>query len=207
MSNKIDWEKDSNKLEIPAKNSLLFSEITRSNLIDQKRQKELSGDLSENGTLCNTSVEIALFEDKEENIEKIDQGIYNLSLSQSDFPLVDIVSSFLKDEEKVPILRPNINITNTSTANNICTQGNDTSVSLSQLVDESENEVSPPVTSKRIKGYFCSDNVFNLNKRVLNEIEIQVLEKGLGFVPTPNLISEEDVRRDFREFNKKMRCK
>ena len=114
MSNKIDWEKDSNKLEIPAKNSLLFSEITRSNLIDQKRQKELSGDLSENGTLCNTSVEIALFEDKEENIEKIDQGIYNLSLSQSDFPLVDIVSSFLKDEEKVPILRPNINITNTS---------------------------------------------------------------------------------------------
>ena len=57
---------------------------------------------------------MALFEDKEENIEKIDQGIGNLSLSQSDSPLVDILSSLLKDEEKVPILRPNINITNTS---------------------------------------------------------------------------------------------
>ena len=33
----------------------LISEITRSNLIDQKRQKELSCDLIENGTLCNTS--------------------------------------------------------------------------------------------------------------------------------------------------------
>ena len=82
----------------------------------------------------------------------------------------------MKDEEKVPILTPNIKISNTSTANNICTQGNHTSVSLSQLVDERGNEVSPPVTSKRIKGCFCSDNVFNLSKKVLNEIEIKVLE-------------------------------
>ena len=131
LSNKIDQEKDSNKLEIPTNDSLLFSEITRSNLIDQKRQKELSCDLTENGTLCNTSREMTLFEDKEENIEKNDQGIVNLSLSQSDSPLDDILSSLLKDEEKVPIWRPNIIITNTSTANNICTQGNDTSVSFS----------------------------------------------------------------------------
>ena len=68
-------------------------------------------------------------------------------------------------------------------------------------------EVSPPVTSKRIKGYFCSENVFNLSKKVLNEIEIKVLEKGLGFVPTPNIINEEDLRRDFGEFSRKMRCK
>ena len=39
-----------------------------------------------------------LFEDKEENIKKIDQGIDNLSLSQGDSPLVDILSSLLKDE-------------------------------------------------------------------------------------------------------------
>ena len=62
-----------------------------------------------------------------------------------DSALVDILSSPLKDDKKVPILRPNI--TSTSTANNIFTQGNDTSVSFSQLVDESGNEVSPPVTS------------------------------------------------------------
>ena len=141
--------------------------------------------------MCNASREVTLFEDNEENIEKIDQGISNLSLSQSNSPLVDILSSLLKDKEKVPILRPNINITNTSTGNNVCTQGNDASISLSQLVDESENEVCPPVTSKRIKGYFCFDNVFNLSKEVLNEIEI--LEKGLGFVPISNIINVEDL--------------
>ena len=95
---------------------------------------------------------MALFEDNEENIEKIDQGTGNLLLSQSDSPLADILSSLLKDEEKVPILTPNIKISNTSTANNICTQRSDASVSLSQLVDEPGNEVSPPVISKRQKG-------------------------------------------------------
>ena len=103
LSNKIDREKDSSKLEIPTKDSLLYSEITRSNLIDQKRQKELSCDLVEDGILCNTSRKMALLEDRKEN-EKIHQGTRNLSLSQSDFPLVNILSSLLKDEEKVPIL-------------------------------------------------------------------------------------------------------
>ena len=41
-----------------------------------------SSDLIENGKLCNTSREMALFEDKEEHIEKIDLGAGNLSLSQ-----------------------------------------------------------------------------------------------------------------------------
>ena len=38
LSKKIGPEKNSSKLEIPTKDSLLFSEITRSNLIDQKMQ-------------------------------------------------------------------------------------------------------------------------------------------------------------------------
>ena len=113
---------------------------------------------------------MVLFEDKEENIEKLDHGLGNLSLLQSDSLLVIILSSLLKDKENFPTLRPNINITSTSTTNIISTQSNDTSVSLSQLVDGSENEISPPVTSKGIKGYFCSDNAFNLSKKVLNEI-------------------------------------
>ena len=69
---------------------------------------------------------MALFEDMEDSIEKIDQGAGNLSLSQSNSPLVNILSSLLKDEEKVPILTHNIKTTNASTANNICTQVNDT---------------------------------------------------------------------------------
>ena len=50
--------------------------------------------------ICNTAREMALFEDKEENIEKFDQDIGNLSLSQSDSPQVDNLSSLLKDEKK-----------------------------------------------------------------------------------------------------------
>ena len=32
-----------------------------------------------------------------------------------------------------------------------------------------------------LKGYFCSDMVFNLYHRLLFELEIEVLGKGLGF--------------------------
>ena len=97
-------------------------------------------------------------------------------------------------------LRPIIDITNIITDNNILTLGHDNSVSLSQFTDESEKEVSPPVTSKRIRDLFCSETVFILIKKVLNEIEIKVLKKGLGFVPTPIIINEENPSR-------KMRCK
>ena len=39
------------------------------------------------------------------------------------------------------------------------------------------------IPDKRLKGYFCSDTVFNLSGRVLSESEIRVLEKGLDFAP------------------------
>ena len=37
------------------------------------------------------------------------------------------------------------------------------------------------IPNKRLKGYFCSDTVFNLCGRVLSDSEIKVLEKGLDF--------------------------
>ena len=48
-----------------------------------------------------------------------------------------------------------------------------------------------------IKGSFSSDSVFNLSKKVLCKTEIKVLEKGLGFSPTPSFINEADLQRDF----------
>ena len=63
------------------------------------------------------------------------------------------------------------------------------------------------VINERLEGYFCSKSVFKLSKKVLRETEIHVLEKGLGFAPTPTRINKTDLRADFNEFARKMRCK
>ena len=88
----------------------------------------------------------------------------------------------------------------TSTAGNVSTHGDSTSSSKTE-------QTTPPANSERKKYYYCSDTVFNLSNKVLSQTEISVLEKGLGIVPTPNMINEEDLRRDFNEFSRKMRCK
>ena len=59
----------------------------------------------------------------------------------------------------------------------------------------------------RIKGNFVSDYVFNLSQKTLSTLEIKVLEKGLGFSPTPSSINEVDLRREISDFSRKMRCK
>ena len=53
------------------------------------------------------------------------------------------------------------------------------------------------IPDKRLKGYFCSDTVFNLSGRVLSESEIKVLEKGLDFAPFQSKVNEAELRRDF----------
>ena len=58
-----------------------------------------------------------------------------------------------------------------------------------------------------IKGSFSSDSVFNLSRKVLSKTEIKILEKGLGFSPTPSSINEADLQRDFDDLARKMRCK
>ena len=69
------------------------------------------------------------------------------------------------------------------------------------------NESFLETDSDRIKGSFSSDSVFNLSKKVLSETEIKVLEKGLGFSPTPSFINEADLQRDFDDFARKVKCK
>ena len=63
------------------------------------------------------------------------------------------------------------------------------------------------VINERLEGYFCPKSVFNFSKKVLTETEIHDLEKGLGFAPTPSKINETDLRADFNELARKIRCK
>ena len=125
------------------------------------------------------------------------QSKNNVSLSQQDTFLVDILASLLQDENNVQTLSPSVII---STAGIFWTHGNST------FCFKTEQK-PPPASSERIIGYFCSDSVFNLSNKVLSQTEISVLEKGLGFVPTPNMISKTDLRHNFNEFSRKMRCK
>ena len=64
------------------------------------------------------------------------------------------------------------------------------------------------VTSEvRLEGYFCSNTVFNLSRKVLTDTEIRILEKGLDFPPIQNKINKPKLRTDFEEFWRRMRTK
>ena len=43
--------------------------------------------------------------------------------------------------------------------------------------------------------------------KVLTDIEIKVIEKGLDFAPIQNIINEPELRSDFEEFALRMRTK
>ena len=51
-----------------------------------------------------------------------------------------------------------------------------------------------------MKGYFCSDTVFNLSNKVLTEDEIKIIEKGLDFAPIQRKVNEAKFRQDFENF-------
>ena len=59
----------------------------------------------------------------------------------------------------------------------------------------------------RMTGYFCSDAVFNLSKRILTDIQTKVLEKGLDFAPIQRKINEPELRQDFADFSRRMHTK
>ena len=61
--------------------------------------------------------------------------------------------------------------------------------------------------SDHIKKWFSSDFVFKLSQNVLTRKEIKVLEKGLGFSPTPLFINKADLQRDLDNFARNMRYK
>ena len=78
------------------------------------------------------------------------------------------------------------------------------------ILEELQGSANPRVESTeqcRLTGNFVSDNVFNLSNKVLIDTEIRVLEKGLYFAPIQNKLNEPELRRDFKEFCRRMRLK
>ena len=78
-----------------------------------------------------------------------------------------------------------------------CTQDKE----ILSILEELEQVQSTNITnSDRISGYFCSDTVFNLSKKVLSDMEIKILEKGLDYVAIQSKINQPELRRDFEDF-------
>ena len=141
------------------------------------------------------------------------QSSFNDSVLQNtDLSLLEILKS-LQDESGSVSETSNPPLTCTSTAGLINTLTSTTTVE--DTIRNIEENIS--ITGKesitrtnnngRLRGYFCSDVVFNLGHKVLTDLEISVLGKGLGFSPTPTFMSEADLRRDSANFFRKMRCK
>ena len=78
---------------------------------------------------------------------------------------------------------------------------------LSILEELEETANVSAIHKTRLSGYFCSDTVHNLSRRVLTEIEIKILEKGLDYAHIENKINEPELKQDFEEFCRKMPLK
>ena len=76
-------------------------------------------------------------------------------------------------------------------------------INLQNIEPDTQHEIGNPITKSEglstkgtvtdeggLQGSFCFKMVFNLSQRVLSEIEIQVLEKGLDFAPIQKSINE-----------------
>ena len=54
-----------------------------------------------------------------------------------------------------------------------------------------------------MSGYFCSETVFNLSRKILTDTEIKILD----FAPVLRKINEPELRSDFEEFCRRVRTK
>ena len=84
-----------------------------------------------------------------------------------------------------------------------------TSVDTNRNMEISSEELYQQNTTykNRLTGYFCSDTVFNLSKKVLSDAKIKVLKKGLDYAPIQNKTNEPELQRDFENFCRQMRLK
>ena len=97
------------------------------------------------------------------------------NISPSESSLVEAGAALLVDDNNET--RPWLE---TSTLGLVSSQGNliEHDLKIQEALQNQDIEID---ASKRLRSFFCSYTVFNLSHRVLSELEICVLSKGLGF--------------------------
>ena len=126
---------------------------------------------------------------------------YNrINISNDTVNLSEIYNQLLEDElnntSKVEISPPKVCTNSASSSNasdSIAVEDNPTILSsqdeeIFSILEELQRESSSKdfnidKSNNRISGYFCSDTVFNLSKKILSDIVIKVLEKGFDYAP------------------------
>ena len=164
-------------------------------------------------------------QDDEDRTSYAEAVKYNrISISNDTVNLSEIYNQLLEDElnntSKVDIFSSKVCTNSASSSNgsdSIAVEDNHTILSsqdeevlsiLEELQKKSPSkDFNINSSNDRISGYFCSDPVFNLSKKILTDIEIKVFEKGLDYAPIQNKINEPELRRDFEEFCRRMRLK
>ena len=153
-------------------------------------------------------------EDSADFVIKSKHSYENKSVRDSKVDFSELLRSLRKDDRSIPkgVEKPPESL---STSGSINTAGNMTSrgdldswdeelVNILHDLHKSQRFTAkkpPKSVNGRLKGHFCSKTVFNLNRKVLTETEIRVLDKCLGFAPTPTRINESDLKRNFNKFS------
>ena len=88
--------------------------------------------------------------------------------------------------------------------NNIVDGGEDLSEPSKQL-DNHQDSNTASLNKARLVGKFVSKNVVNLSRRNLSRSEISLLSKGLKFVPSANKIDGAKLKRELKEYGRKLR--
>ena len=73
--------------------------------------------------------------------------------------------------------------------------------------ERNANDNQAVLLENRWQGKFVSNNVVNLSKRNLNDVEISLLSKGLNFVPTCNNIYKAKLKMELEVFAKMLYLK
>ena len=157
--------------------------------------------------------EITSEEGKDAVITGLFRENFEHNLTRSDEDLVDILVDLGKKNSMLNIdINEGLNVSNVGDKfpklvppekdQNKATVFNDSSTS-----QENSEAISSFTEDGRLKGFFCSKTVFNLSEKLLTEAEIKVLEKGLDFTPVQKTLNEPELRKDFEEFSRTIRCK
>ena len=103
--------------------------------------------------------------------------------------LAEILANLIKDD-----IPPALDVSE----QDLCSNGETSNTTNTCEIDEESN---------RIKGKFVSDNVFNLSRRNITDDKLNLLSKGLSFVPTTEKIDRWQVKNDLEKFGRNIRFK